>query len=252
MSVVEFPAPRQQALQAKYICSACGEDRICNCNAPAIEKLAQKQEQARQASKAYRERKAEEKQQPRHMTEPDKTKVEAGNDVDPDESSEAEKQKHAAAEVKADPTVAPGDKAPKPGSAEYERDKAECIALHQRAVAAEEELAAFAVQCKRGFTRCAADTIRKAEQGAGLVHLKGADIDDEILDTLQNVVAAWTKLLEDVRSRRHDDDTPTDPGPAGGGRCPCPLCASDHETSTSAAEAPKAETASEPTSEARS
>lgn len=60
MSVVEFPAPRQQALQAKYICSACGADRVCNCSAPAIEKLAQKQEQDRQRAREYRARKAEE------------------------------------------------------------------------------------------------------------------------------------------------------------------------------------------------
>ena len=69
MTVVEFPAPRQQTLQAKYICSACGPDRSCNCNAPAIEKLAQKQEQDRQRAKDYRARKAEENQQSRHVTE---------------------------------------------------------------------------------------------------------------------------------------------------------------------------------------
>jgi hypothetical protein len=68
MSVVEFPAPRQQSPQAKYICSACGADRTCNCNAPAVDKLAQKQEQDRQRAKAYRERKAEENQSPRHVT----------------------------------------------------------------------------------------------------------------------------------------------------------------------------------------
>jgi hypothetical protein len=105
--------------EAKFISSACGADRGCNCNAPAVEKLAEKMEQQRQASKAYRERKAEvkeqlrqlapsearlagaalrelraerrqgaqekaeEKQQPRHMT---------GNDVDPGESAEERKR----------------------------------------------------------------------------------------------------------------------------------------------------------------
>jgi hypothetical protein len=54
--------------EAKFICSACGADRGCNCNAPAVEKAARIVEQQRQASKAYRARKAEEKQQPRHMT----------------------------------------------------------------------------------------------------------------------------------------------------------------------------------------
>jgi hypothetical protein len=79
MSVVEFPGPRQQRLQAKFICSACGADRGCNCNAPAVEKLAQKQEQDRQRAREYRARKAKENQQQRHVTESavDEAKVEA-------------------------------------------------------------------------------------------------------------------------------------------------------------------------------
>jgi hypothetical protein len=44
--------------QVKFQCSACGADRGCDCNAPAIEKLAAKQEQDRQRAKAYRDRKA--------------------------------------------------------------------------------------------------------------------------------------------------------------------------------------------------
>jgi hypothetical protein len=91
----------QKKEEAKFICSACGADRGCDCNAPAIEKLAQKQEQDRQRAKAYRERKAEENQQPRHVTE----------------------------------------KPPKPGSVEYERDRQACIALDQKARVAERELA---------------------------------------------------------------------------------------------------------------
>ena len=58
----------QKREKAKFICSACGADRGCNCNAPAIEKLAQKQEQDRQRSREYRARKAEENQQSRHVT----------------------------------------------------------------------------------------------------------------------------------------------------------------------------------------
>jgi hypothetical protein len=72
-NIVQF----QKKEEAKYICSACGADRGCNCNAPAVEKLAQKQEQDRQRSKEYRARKAEENQHSRHVTEFDKTKVEA-------------------------------------------------------------------------------------------------------------------------------------------------------------------------------
>jgi hypothetical protein len=63
-TIVQF----QKKEEAKFICSACGADRSCNWNAPAIEKLVQKQEQDRQRAKAYRERKAEENQQPRHVT----------------------------------------------------------------------------------------------------------------------------------------------------------------------------------------
>jgi hypothetical protein len=69
MTVIEFPVPRQQVLQSKFICSACGADRDCQCTAPAVERLAQKQEQDRQRSKAYRERKTEENQTTRHVTE---------------------------------------------------------------------------------------------------------------------------------------------------------------------------------------
>ena len=59
----------QKKEEAKFMCSACGSDRGCNCNAPAVEKLAEKIEQDRQRAKAYRERKkAQEKQQVRHVT----------------------------------------------------------------------------------------------------------------------------------------------------------------------------------------
>ena len=62
------PAIIEQVKQSKFICSACGSARDCNCNAPALERLAEKKEQDRQRAKAYRERKDEEKQQPRHVT----------------------------------------------------------------------------------------------------------------------------------------------------------------------------------------
>jgi hypothetical protein len=63
--IVQF----KKSEEAKFICSACGADRGCNCNAPAVEKLATKLEQDRQRAKAYRERKNEGKQEPRHVTE---------------------------------------------------------------------------------------------------------------------------------------------------------------------------------------
>ena len=63
-AAISIPAVRQEA---KFICSACGADRACDCNAPAIEKLAEITEQRRQARKSYRERKAQEKQSSRDI-----------------------------------------------------------------------------------------------------------------------------------------------------------------------------------------
>jgi hypothetical protein len=59
----------QNKQEAKFICSACGADRGCNCNAPAVEKLAEKLEQDRQRAKRARERKKHEQNQAsRHVT----------------------------------------------------------------------------------------------------------------------------------------------------------------------------------------
>jgi hypothetical protein len=44
--------------ESPYVCSACGADRGCDCNAPAVERLAAKTEQDRKRARAYRERKA--------------------------------------------------------------------------------------------------------------------------------------------------------------------------------------------------
>jgi uncharacterized coiled-coil DUF342 family protein len=87
MSIIALPSASQAPL--KFICSACGADRGCQCDAPAIEKLAQKQEQDRQRAKTYRERKAEENQHPRHVTD------QAGFEDDtfePDENVEEPRQ----------------------------------------------------------------------------------------------------------------------------------------------------------------
>ena len=81
---IHQPAARKEA---QYRCSECGEDRFCNCAAPAIEKLAAKVESDRQRAKAYRARKAEEKQSERHVTH------------DPEAEAEAMTAAHAAAEV---------------------------------------------------------------------------------------------------------------------------------------------------------
>lgn len=52
------PAIIKEQQQSEFVCSACGAARDCKCNAPALERLAAKDEGSRQRQKAYRERKA--------------------------------------------------------------------------------------------------------------------------------------------------------------------------------------------------
>jgi hypothetical protein len=81
------PAIVERQKQSRFICSACGSGRDCDCNAPALERLAAKKENERKASQAYRERKAEQIQQSRHMTEADHEETDMRPDIDylPDE-----------------------------------------------------------------------------------------------------------------------------------------------------------------------
>jgi hypothetical protein len=53
VAIVQF----QKKQEAKFICSACGADRGCDCNAPAVEKLAEKLEQDRQRARKARDKK---------------------------------------------------------------------------------------------------------------------------------------------------------------------------------------------------
>jgi hypothetical protein len=53
----------EQVKRSKFICSACGGARDCDCAAPALERLAELKEQARQRDRAYKEKKREQKQQ---------------------------------------------------------------------------------------------------------------------------------------------------------------------------------------------
>lgn len=60
----------QKKQQAQFICSACGADRGCQCNAPAVEKLAEKLKQDRDRSRrAYEKKKNQREQQPSHVRE---------------------------------------------------------------------------------------------------------------------------------------------------------------------------------------
>jgi hypothetical protein len=55
---------------------------------------------------------------------------------------------------------------------------------------------------RRVFLRCAEDSFRKAEQGAGLKDAKESEIDDEILEALENVIEAWTSLRDEILNRK--------------------------------------------------
>jgi hypothetical protein len=87
------PAIVEQQKQSKFICSACGSGRDCDCNAPALERLTKIKEQARQRQIRHREReKAEQNQQPRSVTEApiyeptnDEPDADPGYDCEPDE-----------------------------------------------------------------------------------------------------------------------------------------------------------------------
>jgi len=58
MLTKERPAIVQEQRQSEFVCSRCGAGRDCNCFAPAVARLAEKKEQDRQRAKAYRERSA--------------------------------------------------------------------------------------------------------------------------------------------------------------------------------------------------
>lgn len=45
-----------QRQQTKFVCSACGSGRDCDCNAPALERLAEIKERKRQEARRYRDR----------------------------------------------------------------------------------------------------------------------------------------------------------------------------------------------------
>src|SRR5262249_8876544 len=60
----------QKKQEARFMCSACGADRGCNCNAPAVERLAEIKERARQRQRAYDERKRQQKQQSSYVRKP--------------------------------------------------------------------------------------------------------------------------------------------------------------------------------------
>jgi hypothetical protein len=74
----------EQITQSKFVCSACGSGRDCDCAAPALERLAEIKEQARQRQI----KKREQEKPPRHVTEPD----------DAAASAEARKAAYAAGE----------------------------------------------------------------------------------------------------------------------------------------------------------
>jgi hypothetical protein len=57
MSVTLFPRPpemvrQQRGQESPFVCSSCGADRGCDCNAPALERIAAKRERDRETSRA--------------------------------------------------------------------------------------------------------------------------------------------------------------------------------------------------------
>ena len=79
----------QRKQEAKFICSACGADRICNCNAPALERLTQLEEKAAE----QREKKRKQKQKQREKSNENNDPVAATYDAEA--SSAARKQTYA-------------------------------------------------------------------------------------------------------------------------------------------------------------
>jgi hypothetical protein len=72
------PAIVEQQKQSKFICSACGSARDCDCAAPAMERIAEIQEQARQRKIKQRE-KAQQNQRSRHVTEDESDLADSGD-----------------------------------------------------------------------------------------------------------------------------------------------------------------------------
>ncbi len=63
-NVYEF---RQQVKQSEYVCSACGADRGCACNAPALEReLARKATRSASNRRAYNAKKSNENNERQH------------------------------------------------------------------------------------------------------------------------------------------------------------------------------------------
>jgi hypothetical protein len=78
----------QPKAETQFVCSSCGADRGCDCNAPAVERLAQIREDGRQRVRVHRARekeKAEQNQQLRNVTDddmPTEAEAEASSQAD--------------------------------------------------------------------------------------------------------------------------------------------------------------------------
>jgi hypothetical protein len=62
----------QQIKQSKFVCSACGSGRNCDCNAPALEREAARREAQRQADARHAERRKAKRQQKQQSVDIDK------------------------------------------------------------------------------------------------------------------------------------------------------------------------------------
>jgi hypothetical protein len=58
----------QTKKESEFVCSACGADRACDCNAPALEREAARRELHRQAQIKHRNKKRQQNQELRDIT----------------------------------------------------------------------------------------------------------------------------------------------------------------------------------------
>jgi hypothetical protein len=66
----------------------------------------------------------------------------------------------------------------------------------------DDEMHHEAANRRRVFMQCVSDSVRKAEQGAGLVDALGEEIDDEILNEFDRLIEVWSKLRAEMVKRR--------------------------------------------------
>jgi len=65
----------RQVKQSQFVCSACGADRACDCNAPALERELARKEAHRVVAREHAKRKRGEKQRPIDINTPEPSRM---------------------------------------------------------------------------------------------------------------------------------------------------------------------------------